>query len=228
MAVLAALYRRQETGEGAYIDIAQITAGLQVTGTAVLDYAANGRRYQRTGNRSAQRRAAPHGAYRTAGKDNWIAIAVETEAQWQALRQALGDPPSLADDRFATLAGRLAHEDALDAALEAICQQWERYALMHRLQAAGVPAGVVQRPSDRLGDPQLAADGHFIALPHPEIGTRLTENPPLHFSAATVRAGGPAGRAAPTLGQDDAYVYGELLGLLPETIATLRHEGVIL
>jgi crotonobetainyl-CoA:carnitine CoA-transferase CaiB-like acyl-CoA transferase len=228
MAVLAALYRRKKTGEGAYVDLSQITAGLQVTGTAILDYSANGRSYARSGNRSPHRPASPHGVYRTQGEDNWLATAVYSDVEWLALRQVLGNPSALAQPRFTTLASRVAHQDDVDRALEAETLRHDRYALMRALQEAGVAAGVVQKPSDRLEDPQLAADGHFVTLTHPEMGPRVTENIPVRFSGATVRTGGPDRRAAPCLAEHDRRVYGELLGLSEPDLAALRADRVLL
>jgi crotonobetainyl-CoA:carnitine CoA-transferase CaiB-like acyl-CoA transferase len=228
MAVLAALFRRRATGAGAYVDLSQITAGLQVTGSACLDFSANARAYRRTGNRSPHVAAAPHGAYPAAGEDRWLAISVDGDAEWAAMKQALGDPTALDDPRFATLSGRVAHQDALDAAVGAVTAGREPFALMRTLQAAGVAAGVVQRPSQRLADPQLAADDHFLTLQHPEMGPRTTENVPVHLSAASVRTGGAGRRAAPCLGEHDRFVYTELLGLDGTEIEALRAGGVIL
>ena len=85
-----------------------------LTQVPVLDWSANGRAWERSGNRSAYQEAAPQGIYRCAGEDRWIAVTCATEAHWKALADLAGD--CLADPRFATMAGRLAHHDALDAA----------------------------------------------------------------------------------------------------------------
>src|SRR5581483_10724357 len=135
-----------------YIDASQCEAGLFSGGTAYLDRSANGRGSVRTGNRSPYVPAAPHGAYPTAGTDRWIAIACFDERQWSALRAvaAGSGPPGttgarpLDDARFATLAGRSAHQDELDRAVAGWTATREGRALMADLQAAGVPAGVCQ------------------------------------------------------------------------------------
>ena len=89
MAMLSALYYRARTGQGQYIDCSQTEAGIFLTGTAVLDYVANGRSYQRTGNRSPYVPAAPHGAYPCKGTDRWIAISVYDDEEWRALAGVL-------------------------------------------------------------------------------------------------------------------------------------------
>ena len=118
LAILGALYHRDRTGQGQWIDASQCESGLFLTGTTILDWSANDRVWARYGNRSPYKPAAPHGAYRCAGTDRWIAIACFTEAEWRALAHVAGQGAWLEDRRFATLADRLAHQNALDAAVE--------------------------------------------------------------------------------------------------------------
>ena len=89
--------------------------GIFLTGATILDWSANEREWRRYGNRSPYKPAAPHGAYRCAGKDRWIAIACFTDAEWRALAQVAGRGAWLDDPRFGTLEHRLLHQDALDA-----------------------------------------------------------------------------------------------------------------
>ena len=117
LAILGALYHRERTGEGQWIDASQCESGLYLGAVPVLDFSANGRVWRRSGNRSPYAPAAPHGAYPCAGEDRWIAIACETEAQFAALARAAGHPEWAADPRFATLPARIAHQDALDSAV---------------------------------------------------------------------------------------------------------------
>ena len=114
LAMLSALYHRERTGEGQWIDASQTEVGLFISGTAILDWSANGRIWSRTGNRSPLKPAAPHGAYPCAGVDRWIAIACFSDAEWRALTEVAKRPDWASDARFATLAGRLQHQDALD------------------------------------------------------------------------------------------------------------------
>src|SRR5580704_1662807 len=154
-ALMSALYYRNRTGQGQYIDQGQYEPGLFLSGTAVLDFSANGRRTRRVGNRSPFLDAAPHGIYRCAGDDCWIAIAVFNDDQWRALCHQMGEPAWCADAKFSTMQNRLAHQDELDAHVEDWTRGEERYALMYRLQEAGVGAGAVQSPADKFDlDPQ--------------------------------------------------------------------------
>ena len=90
LAMLGALYHRDRTGQGQWIDASQCESGLFLTGTTILDWSANERVWARYGNRSPYKPAAPHGAYRCAGTDRWIAIACFTEAEWRALARSGG------------------------------------------------------------------------------------------------------------------------------------------
>ena len=92
LAILGALHHRERTGEGQWIDASQCEAGLFLAGPAILDWSANGRVWTRLGNRSPYKPAAPHGAYRCAGEDRWIAIACFTDEEFAQLARAAGHP----------------------------------------------------------------------------------------------------------------------------------------
>jgi crotonobetainyl-CoA:carnitine CoA-transferase CaiB-like acyl-CoA transferase len=227
-AMLAALAYRQRTGRGQWIDASQSETGIFISGTSILDWSANNREYQRTGNRSPYKPAAPHGAYRCRGEDRWLTIACFTLPEWQALVKVAGHPEWKDDDRFATLAARLANQDALDAAVSRWTATQDAHQAMHHLQAAGVPAGVCQTAEDRCeGDPQLAALGWLTEVTGTKIGTWPVAEVPVHMSATPAFVGGPTDRGAPCYGEDNEYVYGELLGLTTKEIGELIDDGVI-
>ena len=146
--IAAALFHRERTGEGQYIDVSQIETGVYSLSEAIVRASARGEIMTRRGNHAED--AAPHAIYPCAGDDRWIAIAVFSDEEWRRLCAALHAPALASDPRFASLAGRLAHEDALDAALAEQTRAHEPEALMQRLQAAGVEAGVVQTCADLL------------------------------------------------------------------------------
>ncbi len=226
--VLAALLRRKRTGLGCYIDVSQTEAGLMVSGTATLEAQLTGQPTDRHGNRMQSAAWAPHGAYPCRGTDEWIAIAIQNDAQWASLVNEIGAPQWTRDARFADAAGRKANEDELDRLLAEATITAERYDLMHRLQQRGVPAAVVQKADDRCErDPQLKARGYLVPLPHSEIGTWPIEGFPAKFERLPADVGGLPHRGAPMMGEDNDRVYRDLLGLSPEEIATLREEWVI-
>ena len=228
LAILGALYHRLRTGEGQYIDSSQCEAGIFLSGTAVLDWAANGRPWTRFGNRSPYKLAAPHGAYRCAGDDRWIAIACFDDAEWSALARVAGHPEWQADPRFATLRSRLANQEDLDALVTGWTETQNAHDCMYRLQEAGVPAGVCQTAEDRCDrDPQLAALEWLTEVTGTKIGTWPLAELPIKLSATPPYIGGPTNRGAPCYGEDNTYLLGELLGYSSDEISKLAAEGVI-
>ncbi len=148
LAMMAALYRQKTTGRGCWIDSSQAEVGIYLTGTAILDHSANGRRWDRFGNRSPFKPAAPHGAYRALGEDRWVAIAAFTEEQWWALTKVLERPGWTADARLSTLALRLANQDYLDDLMNQVTAGWDAFGLMEALQRGGRSSGCLP---DRAG-----------------------------------------------------------------------------
>ena len=218
--ILSALLHRKRTGRGQHIDLSQYQATVSTLGPTLMDYLVNGRVHKRTGGRSPE--AAPHGIYRCQGEDRWCAIAVFTDAEWQALCQVMGNPPWALEPRFGTVMGRLQHVDALDSFLTSWTEQWPPATVMQRLQDAGVAAGVVQNAEDLLEhDPQLRHRGHYHQLNHPVTGPTYYMGPAFRFSATPA-----ALRPAPCLGQHNAYVYGELLGMSAAEIAQYTQDQV--
>ncbi len=224
LALLGALYHRERTGEGQWIDASQCESGLFLTGTTILDWSANERVWRRYGNRSPYKPAAPHGAYRCAGDDCWIAIACFSETEWRALAQMSG----ISDRRFDTMEHRLLHQDALDAAIEAWTRTQDRYACMMALQGAGVPAGVCQNAEDRCDhDPQLRHLKWLTEVTGTKIGTWPVYELPMKFSRTPAYIGGPINRGAPGYGEDNEWLLTGLLGMSRSEVEKLAEEGVI-
>jgi len=220
IAVLAALEHRRRTGRGQYIDLSQYETGLQFMAPALLDYEVNGRVMTRRGNRSPH--AAPHGAYPCRGDDRWCVIAVCTEDEWRAFCGAAGHPEWAEDARFDSLPARKAHEDELDGLIGAWTARLAARDVMETLQAAGVPAGIVNRLSDLFADPQLAHRGVWQELPHPELEKFHYVAPPYLLSETPAEQ-----RRSPLLGEHNQRVYREILGLPDREIERLIASGVI-
>jgi benzylsuccinate CoA-transferase BbsF subunit len=221
VAVLAALRRREQTGEGAHIEVWQYAMALACLGPAIVAAQVTGHAPTAIGNRSADR--APQGVYPSRGAERWIAITVQDDAMWDALCRVPGMESLAADTRFATLADRVAHHDDLDGELAAwtsVRTDWEAAA---ELQAFGVAASPLLDGWDLVADPQLAARDFFHALPHARFprdlvfgqAVRLSETPPL------------AEHAAPALGEHSRDILRELVGLDDEAIDRLIDHGVV-
>ncbi len=220
-AILAALDYRRRTGQGQYIDQSQAESALHFLTPALLDYTVNGRSQERVGNRDVH--LAPHGVYPAAGQDCWLAIAVHNDTQWQALCEVMQRPELGHDPRFATPAARLVHHDILDTILAAWTQVHDAHAAEAMLQERGVPASAVQNSQELYSDPQLVHRRHFVQLPHPLHGTTTIEGSRFRLSRTAARVE----RAAPTLGHDNQYVLGTILGYSPEHISALTATGIL-
>jgi len=233
LAILSAIFHRDRTGEGQLIDSSQCESGTFLSGAAVLDWSANGRPWNRIGNRSPHKPAAPHGIYRCMpdaekGDDSWIAIACFDDAEWSAFCSVAGWSEARDDERFRTLQGRLAHQDELDAMVSEWSVQQEAYAIMHALQAAGVPAGVCQTAGDRCDrDPQLQALRWLTEVTGTKIGRWPVAEMPAKLSATPAYSGGPIDRGAPCYGEDNHYILREYLGYSDTDIERLERENVI-
>ena len=228
LAILTALFHRARTGEGQWVDASQSEVGLMISGTTILDWSANGRIWSRYGNRSPYKPAAPHGVYRCAGADRWLTIACFTEPEWSALTKVAGHPEWANDARFTNLAARLKHQDALDALVGEWTTSQDASQAMLTLQQAGVPAGVCQTAQDRCDhDPQLAALSWLTEVTGTKIGRWPLAEVPIKMSESPAHIGGRIDRGAPGYGEDNNYVYGELLGMSSEEIKALAEEGVI-
>jgi crotonobetainyl-CoA:carnitine CoA-transferase CaiB-like acyl-CoA transferase len=219
--IMAALDRRRRTGRGERIDLSQLESSLTFLAPQLIDYQLSGRVATRAGNRSET--AAPHAVYRCAGDDQWCAIAVETEEQWQSLRQALGDPEWSRDPRFDNAAGRLAEQEEIDAHLSEWTRERLPYEVMRLLHEAGVPAGVAQRSSDLLNDPQLAHRGFHHYMEHLEMG-----NIPYTGHEFRIRGYNSGPRfPAPCLGQHNEHVMREILGMTEEEMVDVLAAGAV-
>lgn len=219
--LLAALDHRRRTGEGQHIDVAQLEAALHFLAPELLARQATDLVFTRRGNRSQS--AAPQGAYPCAGDDEWCAIAVETDAQWRALRAALGDPEWARASTLDTAPGRLAAHDAIDAQLAGWTRPRAPREVMRLLLEAGVPAGHVQRSRDLQSDPQYRHRGFHRVFEHPEMGR-------IPYSGHAFRISGYDNGprfAAPLLGGESFEILAEELGFEPDRIADLMASGAL-
>ena len=224
LAIMLALVHRGRTGEGQWVDMSCTEAGAALLGPALLDFTVNRRLTRRPGspdtNRSESPRMAPHGIYRCAGDDEWVAVACPSDEAWAALADVLG-----ADDpRFETVDGRMADQDELDDLVRAWTTSRTKRDAAAQLQAVGVPAAPVQKPAERIDDdPDTAQWGLWPAVEHPVMGRLRVDGLPVHLEATDWRIAEPA----PLLGQHNDVVYGTVLGLSPSEIDDLRAERII-
>jgi benzylsuccinate CoA-transferase BbsF subunit len=214
-AIVSALISRQTTGEGQYIDLAQVQMTASLTSEAQLSALAGGPPVRRSGN--TEPGALVHGCFRCAGDDEWCVIAARSDDEWRALREVVGE------HRLPESPGSLP-----SLKIEEILEEWTKSRssreVMERLQAAGVEAGRVQSAKHLVEDDEhLRERGYFVTYQHLLGEEAFVDGVPFKMSETP----GSVRRAGPAYGVDNEYVFGDILGLPREEIFRLREAGVI-
>lgn len=226
-AIIASLLYRARTGRGNWVDLAMYQVGVSFAGEGILDYAFNGRRTRRMGNRHLS--MAPHGCYPCQGEDQWVTLAVRDDADWLAFRRVLAGEDGfeeILDEKFDEPLGRLNNQDQLDEIVSRWTSTKGQYQVMEALQKAGVPAGPVLNARGLLSDPHFSARGYFEGVEHPAEtglhrrdyigrGWRLSKN-----DLSIVKP-------APLLGEQNDYVLRRVLGLTEAQVRSLEQEELI-
>ena len=155
--------------------------------------------------------------------DGWFVLACLTHAFWKRYAAAMGREDLLADPRFASLALRAEHGEAINAIVAGWCRQHTARELAEVLERHEVPFGVAYSAADIFADPHIAARGDIVAVDDPVVGPVRMQGVYPRFS----RTPGAIRRGAPRLGEHNDEVYRQLLGLSAEELAALEREGVI-
>ena len=217
-AVLCALREREQSGLGQFIDFAQSENMMQAIGEYILDVQWNHRDLPALGNRD--RWGGIQGVYRCTGTDNWVALTVRSDEDWSALGEALGNPAWISDEHYSTPALRYQHHNDIDKLITEWTSTQSPNDAMNRLQAAGIPAGRLLNERDAFDDPHVIARKFFIETTHPEAGTHLMPGHQWKMHGTPLRADAPS----PLLGQDNEYVYKQLLGYSDADYQRLTEE----
>lgn len=220
-AVLIALIHARITGQGQFIDLAQVECMIPFVAPWITVHSISGMPPPRYGNRHPQ--FVPHGCFRCAGEDNWIMVVATDQDMWQRLALIIGRPDWAIDASLKSAEARRGIEGVIERAIEAWTLTRDADEAMSELQAVNVAAGVARLPIDLLKDRHLRSraflqkvERAFIGLhPQPSIPIRETAGP---YAIRT---------AAPTLGQHNREILSELLGLSDADIAQLVREGII-
>jgi len=216
---LAALHQRDKTGEGQVVDSAIYESVLAMMESLIPEYQFGGHIRERTG--PVLPKIAPSNIYDAA--DGEVIIAANQNTVFERLAAAMGRPEMARDPRFATHVARGEAQEELDL----IVNDWSKTKSMAELEAicdeAGVPFGRIYRAPEMLADPHFAARQAIIDAVHPVLGAFKMQNvfPKLSATPGLVRWSGRA------IGEDNAYVFGELLGYDDTRITELRSKKVI-
>jgi crotonobetainyl-CoA:carnitine CoA-transferase CaiB-like acyl-CoA transferase len=220
-ALLVALAERDATGKGQHLEVTTVEAALNSSAEQLIEYTAYGNLLQREGNRSPH--AAPQNLYACHGTEQWLAISVATDDQWNGLKRALGRPGWADQPGLESLAGRRAAQEQLDQELSAWAAGQRLDQAVGLLLRHGVPAAPAVDPRLTPSHPQLRARGYYEELDHPVLGTHPIPGLPFRLSGVErwLR------RPAPTLGQHNREVLAEWLGMSGDEIDVLEAEEVI-
>jgi benzylsuccinate CoA-transferase BbsF subunit len=219
-ALIAALDYRNKTDKGQLLDLSQFETSLYFIMPALLDGAVNGREPPRLGNSCPY--AVPHGVYPCRGDDRWCTIAVHSDEQWASFCRVIGKAEYIDDPRFNTLRNRKKHEDEVDRLVSEWTVNLTPEDVMDRMQAAGVPAGVVKNASEIFEDPQLRHRNLFWPVQHPDMGLFTHLGPSFGLSKTPAKALMPS----PRLGEHTEYVCTRILGMTDEEFVELVGAGV--
>ena len=218
--VITGLIHRKRTGKGQWMDVAQIQTTMHCFGEIYMDAAWNGRVQRTLGNRH---RSAAQGCYRCKGEDAWVNITINTDEEWQGFCRAIENPALAGDERFEDVISRYRNHDQLDAVISEWTILKDKFEVFHLLQMHGVPAGPVENWKDTYADPQLNARDFFQTITQKDCGTHRYPGWPWKLSETPCRVNHPPCM----LGEDNDYVYKEVIGMNDKEIAKLTEQNVI-
>lgn len=233
-AIIGALLRRRRSGPqqvGATMESSIFKSGAVTAGPAILDYQVNHRLPERRESRDPF--GAPHGVYPCQGENRYCAIAVFTEREWLAFCQVLGNPSWSQELRFASALDRLRNQDELDRLVGQWTAQHNAKEVMDQMQQAGVAASIVSQGRDLYESPHLKARGFYretkyyraergTAASQWQEGASIAWTTPVRLSQTPLEFGHYS-----NIGEDNPYVFQQLLGLPPAEVASLEAEEVV-
>jgi len=228
-ATLVALNERETTHQGCLIECSMVEGALNAAAEQIVEYSAYGNILSRNGNRSPD--AAPQGLYYCANHDKkheqWLALSIETDAQWRALKQQLGNPHWAENPELDSLSGRIRHHDLLDNELQKFLADKSLADMLKQWEAAGIPVAPVTSSVKTWNHPQLVARHFFEELTHPVVGKHSHVSAPFSFASMKKQQRHWLRQAAPTVGEHNHTVLAQLLKRNETEIKQLEEEEVI-
>jgi len=220
-AVVTALFQREHTGAGQLVEVAMQETVYSSLASSMEYHVRTGEVPPRTGNRQSALSSAPYNAFPT--EDGWVAIHVVTEGHWQNLLKAMGREDLAADARFATNAARVEHLEATDAIVTEWTSTRGKMAVFTAARQYRIPCAPVRTVPEVMNDPHMHGRGMLERIDHPDLGNIVVPTTPLRLHGADKVPTVPS----PTVGQHNAEIYGDWLGLSAAEIASLKQAGVI-
>ena len=220
MGAVMALRERERTGKGSFIDISLGETFMPHIGELFTDYLMNGRVAGRLGNRHLH---LVQGVYPCAGLDEWITLSIDKVEEWHTLCRLMGRPELIEDERFADMQQLHAYHDAVDQIISEWTKNQDSLELFHGLQQEGIPAGPVMHEPMAYADPHLKERGYFVPITQADAGTHQYPGTIYKMSKVPFVVRKPPVR----LGEDNDYVYREVLALTEEEYDHLKAQGHI-
>ena len=220
--ILAAIVQRQATGVGQRIDVAQQDAVLNLVRIHFREHYSTGKPVPRRGNRSPG--GAPSNMYRCRpfGPNDYVFIHCATLEMWKIFSKILGRPELGDDPTLADRLGRVARNDELDALVEGWTEKRTKHEVMETLGDAGIPCGAVLDSGEVFTDPSLLHRRMVVDLEHPARGRYPMPGNPVRMSESPTEV-----KRAPMLGEHNADVFGQWLGLSAEELKALKDKRAI-
>ncbi len=220
-AILAAIYWRDLTGQGQFIDLSEMDVVMSLLGIELLDFTINGRVAKAGGNMHPW--MAPHGCYRCRGKDEWVSIVAQSDEEWQRLCRVIDRPELITDSRFSDVVNRMNNREELDNIIEHWTGEMNSHEVMKILQQHGITSGAVQNTKQVWQNQHLKVRGAFELIERRHVGRRMSLGAPFKLPKTPISVRRPG----PTLGQDNEFVLHDLLGLSHQEIDHLTQLGII-
>jgi crotonobetainyl-CoA:carnitine CoA-transferase CaiB-like acyl-CoA transferase len=219
LATLVALYARGATDRGQYVDVSALECATLVTDSAFSKYGFTGEVQRREGN--AYKMITPGGLYPC--QDGYVRIVAGQLRHWRALVKWMDTLAPVADPAWEDRGRRNGQRAYVDGLVAEFTARYTRAELFTAGQAAGVPISPVNTPADFVESSFAAARGYFTTLEHPLLGAYRAPGTPYHLDGGVL----PVRLPAPLLGQHNAAIYGDELGLPAEALAALAAAGVV-
>jgi formyl-CoA transferase len=218
--ILSALRHRDQSGEGQKVDVALVDSVVASLEIITQIYLTDGRVPERIGNRYES--CYPYDSF--AARDGSVVIAAANDKLWRLVCRTIERPDLAEDERYATNARRVERHAEIKPLVEAWTRGREVDEIVEKMLAAGVPASPINTVDRLVTDPHIAgARQMFVEVDHPTAGKTKLTGSHIKLGATPARPRAPA----PLLGEHNEAVFGELLGLTPEGLGQLRHDGVI-
>jgi formyl-CoA transferase len=215
--VMQALFMREHTGEGQFVDSAMLDNMLALNERMVVLYSFTGE----SPERGRMKHIYPRGAFRC--KDGYLALNVPDDIQWSRLCKAMSREDLQTDLRTVDGTARGTHADFITPIIENWLSDKTRAQAVALLEAEGVPSGPVYTAEDIFNEPHIAAREMLVTVDDPIAGPRKYARSPLHLSAAPEIPTAPA----PQLGEHTRLILQDLLGYEETEVERLREQGVL-